>query len=66
MGGKDIYDKKYFNAEGITLSFLSPNPIKYSADYGNQKLNADLSILDLIMRESPFYINELLEDYQLI
>ena len=65
IGGEMLYDEKYFNSEGIKLSFLSTNPIKYSSNLVNINVNSELSILDLIMRESPSYINDQLEDYQL-
>ena len=66
IGGRKLYDENFFKSQGIKLNFLSANPIKYSEELDNQNINTELSILDLIMRESPSYINDLLGDYQIL
>jgi hypothetical protein len=46
-GGKSLYSPPLFQSEGISLSFLSPDLIKYTQF--DEKFNSPLSILDNLM-----------------
>lgn len=64
IGGKDIYDKKYFEMNGINISFLKPNEIQYK-QFGNEFI-PNLSIIDVMMFNDKKTILEFLSQYTLI
>ena len=64
MGGIELYDRKYFNNNGISLSFLKTNKIMYK-QFKNEFIS-NLSIIDVMMFNSPSEIKSMLDDYKLI
>lgn len=64
IGGKELYDRMAFEQNGINLLFLKMNPVEYK-QYDNVFVPG-LSILDVLMFNSPEEIHGLLADYTLI
>lgn len=63
LGGKDLYDKKYFKDNGVDLKFLRTNTLTY-----NQKMTGfvpSLSIIDVLMFNSIEEISTMLTLYEL-
>jgi hypothetical protein len=63
IGGKELYDKGLFLANGINLSFLKSNLTSYK-QFGNDFIPG-LSILDVLMFNSPLVVNKMLDDFSL-
>lgn len=63
IGGVALYDKNSFNGQGISLNFLQTEPICYQ-QFGQDFL-AHLSIIDVLMFNSPQEIRDLLSCYRL-
>jgi hypothetical protein len=63
FGGKELYNKKYFKNSNIDLYFLRPNLTEYKQF--NSEFIPGLSILDVLMFNSPEAIREMLDDYEL-
>ena len=63
-GGVDIFDRKKFDDANIALNFLKINFTPYDQKKAN--FIEGLSILDLMMFNSPEKINEMLDNYILI
>lgn len=64
IGGKELYDKKVFAEHEIELSFIQSKPIDYK-QYDNSFVPW-LSIMDVMMFNSPEEIQEMLDTYDLI
>lgn len=64
IGGQELYSKADFAAEGIELKFLETLPIQYG-QYRNEFVPW-LSILDVMMFNSPEHISQMLDKYELI
>lgn len=64
IGGQELYNKEDFAKEGIQLKFIKTNDIKYSQL--KNEFVPNLSIMDVLMFNSPEHIKEMLEDYELI
>jgi hypothetical protein len=64
IGGKGLYSKNEFDNEGIKLNFLQTNNIEYE-QFGN-KFIPWLSIIDVLMFNSPEKIVNMLDAYELI
>ncbi len=64
IGGMDLYDYESFEKEGIRLSFLKTEDIKYK-QFGNEFVPG-LSIIDVMMFNSKKEIQEQLRRYTLI
>jgi hypothetical protein len=64
IGGQELYDRESFSAEGIELKFLKPNIIPYKQF--TQDFIPGLSIIDVMMFNSPVEIKKMLADYDLI
>ncbi|MBN1217139.1 MAG: WbqC family protein [Candidatus Lokiarchaeota archaeon] len=64
IGGIDLYSKDIFNKHNIQLRFLKTNIIKYK-QFTNTFI-PNLSIIDVLMFNSPDEIHEMLDDYELI
>jgi len=64
IGGQTLYDKSYFNANGLELSFINSLPIEYK-QFKNEFIPW-LSIIDVIMFNSIEDIQALLNQYKLI
>lgn len=63
IGGVELYDKAVFDQKQISLCFLRPNLLPYK-----QKAPAfvpGLSIIDVLMYNSPDEVKALLQDYSL-
>lgn len=63
-GGRDIYTKEQFDKKGIQLSFIQSKWSEY-LQYDNEFVSG-LSIIDLLMFNSPESVMEHLEEYSLI
>jgi len=64
IGGKELYDKEYFQKKGIDLNFLSPNKIEYK-QFGPD-FTPWLSIIDVLMFNSIEDIKKHLNEYELL
>lgn len=64
IGGVELYSKKRFEEEGITLNFIESGLINYT-QYKNEFV-PNLSIIDVMMFNSPQQIKEMLNQYILI
>ncbi len=64
IGGQELYSKEDFKQENIKLSFLKTNEIKYK-QFKNEFV-PNLSIIDVLMFNSPEKIKEMLNNYELI
>jgi len=64
IGGKELYSIKEFNKRKIYLNFLETSNIKYN-QVSNQFIPF-LSIIDVMMFNSPEEIKKMLENYTLI
>lgn len=63
IGGKALYDKAAFKANGIDLCFLRTRPIEYAQ--GRHNFVPNLSILDVMMWNPPEQIGAWLGEYDL-
>lgn len=64
IGGQELYDKVLFKNHGVDLFFIKSQPIQYPQfQHGFVPW---LSIVDVIMHNSPSVTNELLDSYELI
>ena len=63
-GGMEIFDQKKFENAGVELKFLKIELEPYAQR--RQSFEPGLSILDVMMFNSPERINEMLDNYQLI
>lgn len=64
LGGQELYDKKYFSNHGIDLFFIKTNKIEYQQF--SETFVPWLSIVDIMMFNSPEEINKMLNLYELI
>lgn len=64
IGGQDLYSKQYFKKNGIDLFFLKPNLPAYK-QFKNEFVTG-LSIIDVMMFNSPEKIRSMLNQYALI
>jgi len=64
LGGLELYDKCYFKKKGVTLKFLNPELTPYN-QFQNDFIPG-LSIIDVMMFNSPGEINEMLREYSLL
>lgn len=64
MGGKELYEKSYFKEQGITLLFIENELVPYSQF--KKGFVGGLSILDVLMFNSPKEITQLVQQYKLI
>lgn len=63
-GGKALYDKTVFESAGLALKFLESKPVEY-LQFKN-KFVPNLSIIDVLMFNSPEEINVMLKQYELV
>ena len=63
-GGRELYDSESFQQHGIRLNFIRPREVTY------QQFNGEfvpwLSIIDVLMFNSPEKAKELIDNYELI
>lgn len=64
IGGQELYDKQEFSQEGIKLYFLQTNNIEYKQF--NNPFVSNLSIIDVLMFNSPESVGRMLKEYTLI
>lgn len=64
IGGMELYEKSYFKKDEIQLSFIKSLPMKYD-QFGNEFVPW-LSIIDVLMFNTPEEIQELLLKFELI
>ena len=64
FGGKELYSKEYFLNQGIKLKFIN-NEIKNYKQFSNNFVPY-LSIVDVLMFNSPEEIRKMLDDYTLL
>jgi hypothetical protein len=64
FGGQDLYRKEDFNEKGLNLNFIKPNSINYK-QY-NDEFIPWLSIIDVLMFNTPETIQKMLNNYELI
>jgi WbqC-like protein family. len=64
IGGTELYGKEEFTTLGIDLCFINYKDIKYVQ--GKNEFVPSLSIIDVMMFNSPEEINRMLNQYELI
>ncbi len=64
IGGQALYDKQEFLQDGINLYFLQTNDIQYPQFHND--FISNLSIIDVLMFNSPEQTRQLLKQYTLI
>lgn len=64
IGGKKLYDKSTFANEDLQLYYIESNPINY-IQFGEAPFVPNLSIIDVMMFNSPEVIQRFLGDYRL-
>lgn len=64
IGGHELYSKEKFAENGLELNFIKSNPIMYN-QFNNQFIPW-LSIIDVMMFNSPEEINKMLNQYELV
>lgn len=64
IGGLDLYDKHLFDDKNVKLNFLKSKLISY--DQMNETFQPWLSILDVLMHNSPQQIQLFLNEYELV
>lgn len=64
IGGQNLYNKKNFAYNGIDLKFIKTKNIAYKQF--NNEFIPNLSIIDVMMFNSPDKIREMLNDYELL
>jgi hypothetical protein len=63
LGGIDLYKKDYFLSQGIDLSFIHMN--EYAYNQSNKNFVPNLSMIDVLMWNSPEEVNHLLGNYEI-
>ncbi len=64
VGGRELFDMKKFLANGIEVKFIKPNEIIYGQS--KRDFVPWLSIIDVMMFNSPETINKMLDDFELV
>ena len=64
IGGVELYSKSKFNEQGIELNFIKTDEIIYK-QFSNDFVS-NLSIIDVMMFNSPYEIKEMLNQYELV
>lgn len=65
-GGIEFFDRTKYEKAGIKLVFQKPNLKFYSQRRGPENFEVGLSIIDVMMFNSPETIREMLDDYELL
>ena len=63
IGGKELYDKKEFEKNGISLYFLNTDENLRYTQFPNMEFVPNLSIIDVLMFNSVEEVNKMLDDY---
>ena len=64
IGGRKLYQKDVFSKEGLELGFIHTNDYKY--DQGDDEFLSGLSIIDIMMFNSPDSCRRLLDAYSIV
>jgi predicted small secreted protein len=64
IGGYELYKKEEFKEQGISLFFLKTNITPYTQFKGS--FTPGLSIIDVLMFNSPGTINDMLDNFELV
>lgn len=64
IGGQDLYNKMEFEKNDLNLFFLRPKVESYT-QFSNEFMS-NLSVIDVMMFNSPDTINKMLQNYELI
>mgnify|MGYP002281153024 CR=1 FL=1 len=64
IGGEELYDKKDFREKGINLLFLQPQLENYT-QFENEFIKG-LSIIDVLMFNSPESVRSMLSNFELL
>jgi hypothetical protein len=64
IGGTALYNREHFADAGVTLQFLRPKPVRYPQFSG--EFVSWLSIIDVLMFNSPSETRDLLKQYELL
>ncbi len=64
IGGQELYDKTHFNKNGLNLFFLQMGKVDYPQFHNEFAPN--LSIIDVLMFNSPTQISRFLQEYILV
>lgn len=64
IGGQELYNKNDFAKNNIQLNFIKMNKIKYKQF--NNEFVPNLSMIDVMMFNSPEEIREMLDEYELV
>ena len=65
-GGLEFFDHTKYEKAGIDLKFQKVNVQPYSQRRGPENIEAGLSIIDVMMFNSPEKIHEMLDDFTLV
>ena len=63
IGGKELYDRKEFEDNGISLHFLKTDENLQYKQFPNMEFVPNLSIIDVLMFNSVEEVNKMLDDY---
>lgn len=66
IGGQELYDKNEFKENGISLYFVKTNENLQYKQFSNTAFVPNLSMIDVLMFNSPEETNLLLDQYQLV
>ena len=66
IGGKTFFDESKYSANNIDIKFYKQNLPFYSQRRGKENFIEGLSIIDVMMFNTPEQIKEMLDDYELI
>jgi hypothetical protein len=64
MNGQNLYDKEFFAAQNIELLFCKPSLLPYNQGK-SKSFVAGLSMIDVLMWNEPFVVQQLLSTYSL-
>jgi hypothetical protein len=64
LNGKSLYEKDFFAAKGVDLSFISPSLVPY-AQGKSDDFTPGLSMIDVLMWNEPIRIKQMLSNYTL-
>ena len=63
VGGRGLYDRRAFLEHSVELAFLTPRFTAYQQ--GQAEFTPGLSIIDVLMFNSPERVNAMLDNYEL-
>lgn len=66
IGGVEFFDREKYEKNNIKLKFQQMNLKPYKQKSGSEDFEAGLSIIDVMMFNSPEKIREMLDDYELL